>query len=92
MSQQRNEKGHFAPGHDGNPSGRRPRKTPEQKLLEAIERDAPALVERGLTVGMTDNQVLSHSLAYLTECLRTRNIQAEAELHAIKYTAAGGVH
>lgn len=92
MSQQRNEKGHFAQGHDGNPNGRRSRKTPEQKLLEAIERDAPALVERGLTVGMTDNQVLAQSLAYLTECLRTRNIQAEAELHAIKYTAAGGVH
>lgn len=91
MSQQRNEKGHFAPGTSGNINGR-PRKTPEQKLLEAIERDAPALVERGLTVGMTDNQVLAQSLAYLTECLRTRNIQAEAELHAIKYTAAGGVH
>lgn len=87
----RNEKGHFAPGTSGNRNGR-PRKTPEQKLLEAIERDAPGLVERGLTVGMTDNQVLAQALAYLTECLRTRNIQAEAELHAIKYRAAGGVH
>lgn len=92
MSQQRNEKGHFAPGNDGNPNGRRPKKTAEQRLLAAIERDAPALVERGLTVGMTDNQVLAQSLAYLTECLRTRNIQAEAELHAIKYTSVGRVH
>lgn len=88
----RNEKGQFAAGYAGGPGGARKRKTPEQKLLEAIERDAPALVERGLTVGMTDNQVLAQSLAYLTECLRTRNIQAEAELHAIKYAAAGGVH
>ena len=89
---ERNEKGQFTPGYAGGPGGARKRKTPEQKLLEAIERDAPALVERGLTVGMTDNQVLAQSLAYLTECLRTRNIQAEAELHAIKYTAARGVH
>lgn len=88
----RNEKGQFAPGHEGNPNGRRPRKTPEQRLLEAVERDAPTLVERALIEAQTDNAVLAQVLAYLTECLRTKNIQAEAELHAIKCNAVGGVH
>ncbi|UUI59686.1 DUF5681 domain-containing protein [Aeromonas salmonicida] len=91
MSDQRNN-GRFNPGQSGNPEGARKRKTPEQKLLEAIERDAPALVERGLIVGMTDNAVLASALNYLAECLRYKNIQATAELQALNYTAAGGVH
>ncbi|HDX8858935.1 TPA: hypothetical protein RQO47_003952 [Klebsiella michiganensis] len=89
---ERNEKGQFAAGNAGGPGGARQRKTPEQKMLAAIERDAPALVERALVAGMTDNAVLAEVLAYLTECLRTKNIQAEAELQAMKYAAAGGVH
>lgn len=91
MSDQRNN-GRFNPGQSGNPEGARKRKTPEQKLLEAIEHDAPALVERGLIVGMTDNAVLASALNYLAECLRYKNIQATAELQALNYTAAGGVH
>lgn len=92
MSEQRNENGQFAPGNGGGPGGARKRKTAEQKLLEAIERDAPALVERGLIVGMTDNAVLASALNYLAECLRYKNIQATAELQALNYAAAGGVH
>ncbi|QXC36164.1 hypothetical protein [Aeromonas sp. FDAARGOS 1407] len=95
MSDQRNDrdhKGQFAPGNTGGPGGARKRKTPEQKLLAAIERDAPALVERGLIVSMTDNTVLAAALGYLTECLRCKNIEREAELQALKYTATGGVH
>ncbi|MGY3806830.1 DUF5681 domain-containing protein [Aeromonas veronii] len=84
--------GRFVPGKSGNPEGARRRKTPEQKLLAAIERDAPALVERGLIAGMTDNAVLAAALGYLTECLRCKNIEREAELLALKYTATGGVH
>ena len=91
MSEQRNN-GRFTPGQSGNPEGARKRKTPEEKLLAAIERDAPALVERGLIVGMTDNAVLASALNYLAECLRYKNIQATAELQALNYTAAGGVH
>lgn len=92
MTEQRNEKGHFAPGHDGNPNGRRPRKTPEQKLLDAIATHGPAVVEKALVAAQDDNAVLAEALAYLTECMRTKNLQFEAELHAIKYTAVGGVH
>lgn len=90
MSDQRNS-GRFAPGQSGNPEGARRRKTPEEKLLLAIERDAPALVARGLIVGTTDNAVLAAALGYLAECLRCKNIEREAELHALRYTA-GGVH
>ncbi|UTJ49787.1 hypothetical protein NLZ15_22710 (plasmid) [Atlantibacter subterranea] len=92
MTGQRNAKGQFAPGHAGGPGGARKRKTPEQKLLEAIERDAPGLVERALIVAQTDNAVLAEVIRYLTECLATKNLQAAAELAAMQYTAAGGVH
>lgn len=91
MKEQRDEKGRFAQGNTGGPGGARTRKTPEQKLLTSIEKDAPALVERGLVIGMTDNAVLASALAYLTECLRTRNLQTEAELQALKCTALGGI-
>lgn len=61
-------------------------------MLSAIERDAPALVERALVQAQTDNQVLCEVLRYLSECLKAKNLQFEAELQAMKYTAAGGVH
>ncbi len=85
MSEQRNN-GRFTPGQSGNPEGARKRKTPEEKLLAAIERDAPALVGRGLIVGMTDNAVLASALNYLTENLRYKNIEATAKLQAPNYT------
>lgn len=86
MTTQRNDNGKFAPGNKGGPGGARPRKTPEQRLLAAIERDAPALVGRGLIVGMTDNAVLASALNYLTENLRYKNIEATAKLQAPNYT------
>lgn len=87
---QRNEKGQFAAGNAGGPGGARQRKTAEEKMLAAIERDAPALVERALTVGMTDNAVLAEVLRYLSECLATRNLERAAELQAVTYAAASG--
>ncbi|EJA9197312.1 hypothetical protein FXI35_005068 [Escherichia coli] len=92
MTEKRTAKGRFAPGTSGNPDGARKHKNPEQKLLESIARDAPALVERALIEAQTDNRILAEVLAYLTECMRTKNLQFEAELQAMKYTAAGGVH
>lgn len=91
MSEQRNN-GRFTPGQSGNPEGARKRKTPEEKLLAAIERDAPALVERALIAAQTDNAVLAEVMRYLSECLATKNLQAAAELQALNYTAAGGMH
>ena len=92
MMSERNEKGQFTAGNAGGPGGARQRKTPEQKMLEAIERDAPALVEHALIVAQTDNAVLAEVMRYLSECLKSKNLQFEAELQAMKYTAAGGVH
>lgn len=88
----RNPKGQFTPGNAGGPGGARKRRTQEQKLMTAIERDAPALIERALIIAQTDNAVLAEVLSYLTACLNTKNIEREAELRAMQYTAAGGVH
>ena len=92
MMSERNEKGQFTAGNAGGPGGARQRKTAEQKMLGAIERDAPALVDRALSAAQTDNAVLAEVMRYLSECLKAKNLQFEAELQAMKYTAAGGVH
>ena len=78
---ERNEKGQFTA---------RQRKTAEQKMLSAIERDAPALVERALIAAQTDNAVLAEVMRYLSECLKAKNLQFEAELQAVTYAAASG--
>ncbi|HEC2553940.1 TPA: hypothetical protein R2K55_005775 [Raoultella ornithinolytica] len=87
---ERNEKGQFTAGNAGGPGGARQRKTPEQRMLSAIERDAPALVERALIVAQTDNAVLAEVMRYLSECLATRNLEKAAELQAVTYAAASG--
>lgn len=92
MAEQRNTKGQFTAGYAGGPGGARKRKTPEQKLLEAIAAHAPAVVEKALVAAQDDNAVLAAVMNYLAESMRFKNLQFEAELHAIKYTVVGGVH
>lgn len=89
---ERNERGQFTAGNSGGPGGARQRKTPEQKLLEAIAAHAPAVVEKALVAAQDDNAVLAAVMNYLAESMRFKNLQFEAELQAMKYTAAGGVH
>ncbi len=89
---ERNERGQFTAGNAGGPGGARQRKTPEQKLLEAIAAHAPAVVEKALVAAQDDNAVLAAVMNYLAESMRFKNLQFEAELQAMKYTAAGGVH
>ncbi|TKV13250.1 hypothetical protein FDX19_02625 [Citrobacter sp. wls619] len=89
----RNKKGQFAPGHEGNPNGRRPKATPEERLLEAVAKYAPATIERALTVAQGDNAVLAAVMGYLTETLRTRNFELQLQLlAAAQKPADNGVH
>lgn len=89
--QPKNNGGRFALGTSGNPNGARLHKTAEQKLLASIEKKAPALIERSLTVAQTDNAVLAEVVRYLTECLHTKNLQAAVELAAVKYAGTPSV-
>ena len=77
----RDEKGLFAPGTSGNPNGR-PKKTAEERLLEAVAKHAPSTIERALHAAQGDNAVLAAAMGYLTETLKTRNLELQLQLLA----------
>lgn len=92
MSQQRNEKGHFAPGTSGNRNGR-PKKTAEERLLDAVAKYAPATIEHALIAAQSDNAVLAGVMNYLAETLKTRNLELQLQLLAAAQKPADiGVH
>lgn len=77
----RDEKGLFAPGASGNPNGR-PKKNSEDRLLDAVTKYAPATIERALITAQGDSAVLAAVMGYLTETLKTRNLELQLQLLA----------